>query len=578
MDDALAPPVVLSPADCLVPGPFQGLRRLSRWLYTQNPFYLLSAWLVFFGLRWSFGPGASLQSSAALFTGLLTYTVLLALASVIVVRFARVWDDARSMLLLVVLLFFGTSIALDETLVQQTSVGRFFYLAAWAVATIGSECVLRAIRLRLPGWYRVGFHSLLAIFYWYPVALTPWLGDPSNPRLQWMLFGFTPCAAICFALLWPAVRRGAVYVRDNGSPWPWPLFPWSLFAILALCVAGRAYYLCQSFHFVGLGDTIFGPYFLLPLLWCLAWLWLSGATRAGRSGIAEVLLLAPIGWAVLAGMHATDPTYRSFLTLFVETLRVSPLFLNLAATLAFYLYARRLRVPGSEFYITLTLAAFSYVGPRSLTFGELSYPMAWPWLVAAAWHAAGAWRERNAMRWLLAGILVAVALDRLLGATPLPWRLAASYHFVLGVVLAVGLFGRDDFSRWLRQIVGPVFLIGSLVCLWHAGAPFPQRPLAAQAGYGLALATVALAYARLVRLRVYVLAAVSIIATGSAASVWPWYARSRLGSPGLDYIIIGLACLALGLAVSFAKAGYWSTVNRRLQPPATKPSASGEAG
>ncbi len=102
------PSIVIAPLPSPARPLFASLRRASRLLYTQNPFYLLSAWLVFFGLRWSFGAGGQAPHSAALFGGLLSYTLLLALAAVVVVRIAKVWDDARSMLLLMVLLFFGT--------------------------------------------------------------------------------------------------------------------------------------------------------------------------------------------------------------------------------------------------------------------------------------------------------------------------------------------------------------------------------------------------------------------------------------------------------------------------------------
>ena len=51
-------------------------------------------------------------------------------------------------------------------------------------------------------------------------------------------------------LLIPAARRGRAGVARNGSPWRWPLYPWSLFVVMvgALCV--RSWSLCVSFHYV----------------------------------------------------------------------------------------------------------------------------------------------------------------------------------------------------------------------------------------------------------------------------------------------------------------------------------------
>lgn len=557
MEEASAPPVSVVPFETPARTPFGGLRQVSRWLYTQNPFYLLSAWLVFFGLRWSFGPGTSLESSAALFAGLLSYTLILALSSIVVVRFARVWDDARSMLLLVVLLFIGTSVALDETLVQRPDLGRIFYLAAWGAAAVCSEGVLYAIRLRLPGWYRFSYHAILALFFTYPVLLTPWVRNPADPALRWLLFGFTPCAAIGFALLWPAVRRGGEYLRGNGSPWPWPLYPWSLFAILALCVAGRAYYLCYSLHFVGRGATIFGPYFLLPLAWCLSWLWLTGAARAERQGIAAMLLLAPIAWCALAVMHRSDALYQSFLREVVETLHVTPLFLNLLAALAYFLYARRRHVIGAEIGLTATLAACSMVAPNSMTFGDVIHVQVWPWAAGAAWFAWSAWRQRSELRWLLCMAFLSMAIDRGWVIVAPDWHWTITYHVLLLAVLIVGGFAHAEFAQWLRRNAGPLLFLAAWPALWSADSPIRDWSAAAQVVYVVALAGAAMFYAWLLQLRVYALTSAAILTAACVLGVWPWYARAREATPGIDAILIGLMSLGLGLAVSLGKAGYW---------------------
>jgi hypothetical protein len=566
MEEASAHSASVVPVVTPVRTPFGGLRQLSRWLYTQNPFYLLSAWLVFFGLRWSYGAGAKLESSAALFTGLLSYTLLLALASIVVVRFARVWDDARSMLLLVVLMFLGTSVALDETLVRQTNLGRVYYLVACGLAAASSELVLRTIRLRLPGWYRVSFHALMALFFWYPVLLTPWFANGADPRLPWLLFAFAPCAAVCFALLFPAVWRGADYVRGNGSPWPWPLYPWSLFAILALCVAGRAFYLCFSFHFVARGATIFGPYFLLPLLWCLSVLWLTGAARAGRRLIAEALLLAPILWGILAVIHRSDPVYMAFLRETVETFGASPLFINLLAALGYFLYARWLRVACADFFLLLTLGACSLVAPRSLYLGEVTYLQTWPFAVGALWFAWRAWRGRDDWYACLAGALALIALDRQLAVSAPAWHWTVTCHALLVAVLAFGYLGRGDFADWFRRQAGPVLFLVALLAFWYGDSPLTVFAWWGDAVYVAMLVVAALAYAWLTRLRVYALTSAAMLTAAGAMGVWPWYSEARLASPGLDYVLVGLASLALGLAVSFRKAGYLTNLRRLLRP------------
>ncbi len=74
---------------------------------------------------------------------------------------------------------------------------------------------------------------------------------------------------------WPAWRfscsfprpglAGGLYLAKNGSPWQQPLYPWSLFFVIALGIGIRCYSLCVSFHFrERQPNHLCGPYFLVP--------------------------------------------------------------------------------------------------------------------------------------------------------------------------------------------------------------------------------------------------------------------------------------------------------------------------
>src|SRR5262245_735770 len=73
-------------------------RSLVRILYTSNPFYVLSADLVFVGLRMSFGSGGPAAESWALAGSLAAYTLLLAATACVLIRLGRLWDDLRTLL------------------------------------------------------------------------------------------------------------------------------------------------------------------------------------------------------------------------------------------------------------------------------------------------------------------------------------------------------------------------------------------------------------------------------------------------------------------------------------------------
>src|SRR5262249_421693 len=152
----------------------------------------------------------------------------------------------RTVLLLVVLMFLATSVTFDELLAVAPHRGFICFLVGllWTVGV--SEAVLRGIRLRLPAWFRGPYYLILSLFFLYPLPLQPFLADPHRPAMMWGLFGFSTAAGLAFLTLLPAIRRGPEYVRDNGSPWPWPFYPWSLFVYLGVAVIGRAFLLCWS--------------------------------------------------------------------------------------------------------------------------------------------------------------------------------------------------------------------------------------------------------------------------------------------------------------------------------------------
>src|SRR4051794_20317586 len=105
----------LRPGSAPAAAPRQG-RGLVRRLYTANPFYILSADLVFVGLRMSFDTHGKVFQTWALMSLLAAYTLLLATTALLLIRHGKVWDDARSLLLLVVMMFLGMSVTFDDTL------------------------------------------------------------------------------------------------------------------------------------------------------------------------------------------------------------------------------------------------------------------------------------------------------------------------------------------------------------------------------------------------------------------------------------------------------------------------------
>ncbi len=115
---------------------------MLRWICTSNPFYVLSAGLFLVGLWISFGAQAEEVQTWSLMSGLAGYTVLLAVTACLLVRFGNVWDDVRTVLLLVV---FGIKAALFPL---------FFWLPdSYPTAPSPVTAIFAGLLMLLAYWY-----------------------------------------------------------------------------------------------------------------------------------------------------------------------------------------------------------------------------------------------------------------------------------------------------------------------------------------------------------------------------------------------------------------------------------------
>ena len=127
------------------------------------------------------------------------------------------------------------------------------------------------------------------------------------------------------------------------------MYPWALFVFLGFGVAARSFLLCWSMQHVERTDPerfIFGPYFLVPFLLCVAVLLLEIGLVARSQGTLRLALALPAALVGLAMVgDRPDELYQGFLSLFNARLGGTPLSLTLLAAAGFYAYAALRRVP-----------------------------------------------------------------------------------------------------------------------------------------------------------------------------------------------------------------------------------------
>ncbi len=534
-------------------------RGFVRFLYSSNPFYILSADLVFIGLRISFGPGGPAARSWALPFSLAGYTLLLATTACFLIRVGKLWDDLRSLLLLIVMMFLAMATSFDDTMAADPQRGALGYLVGFLFAVVVTESVLHTIRLRLPGWYRAAYYAILAVVFLYPILLAPLLSDPESPHLQWALFGFSPLGALALCLLVPAARGGASYAAKNGSPWRWPLYPWSLFFVIALGVGVRCYSLCVSFHYVNGSRTIFGPYFLIPIALAVGLIWLEIGIAARRRSVMLAASLTPVLLVYLATTgHRYEPIYISFLNTFQHALGGTPLYVTLVVSVGFLAYAVLRRVPAAWDLLSAALVVLSVVGPRSLDLDELVPLRPLPLAMAGFILGSEAWLWRHSFRAFVAGFLLAVAGAR---ASMFIWPTAdwamIGLQFLIVSWMTVGACFDDEMGQFARSCACVGLLALGVGTAFHFPLIVNSLPVQAVPWYPPTIATLSFAYGRLVRDRRCFATAVATVAAWASHSGMQSYNGLRRVLVGLDQIVCGLLFFVVAAAISLRKAGIW---------------------
>jgi hypothetical protein len=575
--DAEVLPRGQSPAGCAPPG----ARDLARFLYNHNPFYVISAALVLYGLRLSFLGGDAFQTRAMI-VGLMAFSLLLACTAWLIIRLGSVWNDARTILLVIVLLFVALSIACDLSLARFDSQGLHDFqagfenfLGSYFFALVVSEGVLLTLGIGLRFWYRLSYHLFLGLFFLYPLAISPLMTQSWNRLLPWGLFGFSLAAALALLTLLPAVRQGAAYINGHGTPWRWPIYPWSLFVILGVASGLRHYYLCLSFHTVPGVDSLFRPYFLVPPLLAVNLLFVEAALVSGRRMTRAVALALPLVLVVLAAWRPATTFWQGrFLSDFSQVTGGEPLFVTVIICVMLYALATARRLPGAADFLTLSVAGLALVRPNA-HLADLLHPEPLPVLICGLIQLLPAYLHRSSPRLLAAfGLMLAAATIKYRESWIFEELGVVPWHLALAVVLVVGGLPNDRFAKVVQHL-GAAMLALSVIAwtAWLTGSSARAAELSWSAslayGYPLVVAALAAGYGRIFGNKGYYLAATFDIIVFSAVMGQRAYGHGRQMLAGLDYLLLGALSFTVAALISLVKTGlpqrWWARHSYLLQ-------------
>lgn len=526
--------------------------------YTHNPFYLISAALVLYGLNVAFGMSAEQAEAWNLLSILAGYTSLMTLAAVLIVRAGEVWEDARSILLVIVLLLLGLSVSFDEILAIMPRRGGMFMLTGLLFALGICGTLLRLLKIRLPRLYRWPAFAIIALFFGYPMGLTlleDVVGAQGRHLVAWGIYLFPTVAGAIFLTLIPAIRKGKHYVQENGTPWGWPGFPWILFGLLGGAVVARTHMLGLSFYPAWLTGSPFQTFFLVPFLLCVGVLMLELGKVSGHRALSWAAQAIPVlGLLLCLGAAPHGRVQTDFLQTYTPAAG-PPLLLGAVLSIAFYAYAWKRGARWAEVGVVVSLLALSVTGPRTLGPGTLVAPGALPLIGVALLEGWRAVRYRSSARALagtMALILAGVVAFR--GTWFTAYSGAIPVHLAALGALAIGALFRDRLAGILEDagafqlcaLFGVALIAGSAT-----GVPARTMIL-----YAAAMLTTQFGYGWLMRNRFYAIGFLTTLA-GTALYVAGQLVvtLTRGGVPeGTGHVIGGAAFFLVALIISCVKA------------------------
>lgn len=563
---------------------FTSRSSIVHWLWTNNPFYFISALLMLYAVRCSYGELEIGAINCWLMMGVLAaYTSVLAGLGVMIVRWGKVWDDARSIFLLLLLLFLAVSVSADDLFVQMESSGGAAALLGCGLifSILVFQGVLHGAGIRLGLAIQVPFALFLALFYATPWWCSPELHPRNAHTLDWTVLLFPQVAALLCLTLLPAVRRGQDYVANNGTPWPWPWFPWTAFGVIGAAVVLRSYALSLTFSQTGpiwmspesrsgiVLDTIWRPYFLVPFVLAVLLLVLEAGLASGHRRVVHRVMLATPLVLLMAWPWGISATSTEFLSRVTQTAG-SPVWLTVLLLIGFHGWALVRRVPYAQFGLLGSTLLLGLIGPQTVSVATVVSQPIPLFLVGIVLVLAGLQRRSSAIT-LAAAVLMTCGLWLILPASMLAsYRATICYHVLLLTCLLLSVIQSDRLALALRHVGAwwiPVSAIFVMMLPVAADVPIPWRIL-----YIAGLAGVCLACAQFSRSRSYWMGFVGTTSVlgYSLAAVGFRQAGMVVGRNAMTAFSWSMGTLMLGALISAYKAGWL--------PPFTIPVWLGNGG
>ena len=554
-----------------------GLGDLFRFLYNANPFYLISAGLILYAQTVIFDTKNIWMETAIPLGIIAAYTVLLTATVVFIVKKGSVWDDARSILLIILSLMVTLSVSIDGKTLDSPLKGAAWLGGGLCFSIVIAESLRKWLRLSLPLRFRMVFFAMIGIFFVYPFVMAQLVKGGSDslvPIIRGIVLFPIVCGLALLPLI-PVIRRGPSYLAINGTPWRWPMFPWSIFGVLTICACCRTYLLSLSFY----GGRGFGPfshmetgfnlYLLIPLALVSMILLLEFSLERGQRRSILLSMAAPL---ILFLMALPGPTktnaelYYTFLAVAVGP-NGSPMLVTLAGALLFYSYAWWRSVKHSEMILCGILLLSMVIDIPSHWLTNSHIPTWIPGVAALAILAWIAVRKNSTASWMaliLGTLLVVGTVFR--HSYFAAWHCAIPVHIALAAAILLSVLRNDPFAVALRYLSAVTMSLLFVTMLFFRGELSLDLPNYVPEAYLAAIFSTLIWYCFRYRSRFFLmLGGFNVAILLLFAMSKGYHAIKALGFKAFSIIFWGLVCFALAFLISAFKGNLFEGTFLKLK-------------
>ena len=529
--------------------------RFVKLIYNHNPFYLISAGLVLYGIQTTFQDNGQTAMAPWLLASVLSgFITILALTGYLIVRLGRVWDDARSIFMVILLLFFALSVSFDSHCLTSPSTAFLMLSLGFCFSVLVTEMILLGLQIKFPFRFRIPYYLILACTFFFPLLISWQRTHYPNWDTRWLIGAFPLLCGLSILTLIPAVRKGSSLVAKNGTPWEWPWFPFAPFVLLTVGLCGRSALLAMAFDPSMGSGSIFGGYFLVPILFsCLVVLVEIGfqakKTSVQLLGLCLLLFLIPLG--INSSQDAGQASFYAEVT----SAFGAPVWLTILAVALFFAVSAIREIKGATTLLVCTMAAAAFTTPVGQFASSLAEVSVWPCVVLSILQLRTAQRRAHSWNWLIALSWLAPLIG--LVAQPLgqpQLRIALTGHWILLVACGVGFSFRDRFAMQLRVLIAmalPMLAMASLI-YWFA----TNQPGWIQVAYVGCLLLFGVAVYLFSSDKLFAWTSSLTLVIGVLSILWLIRERIEVETEGLaGFLLLSFLFFAIGVFVSCLKAG-----------------------